>query len=298
MTGMPGDTTSDVDVIAGVQAEHGEGPSWDADAGALVWVDIMRGHVHRYHPDTGQDDVVDVGQPVGAAVPRAGGGLALALRDGFAVLDPGSGQMEMIALVEADNPDTRMNDGKCDSSGRFWAGTMALDARPGAGTLYRIGADHRAVKVLHGLTISNGLGWSPDDRTMYFIDTGSGGIDAFDYNASVGSLDQRRLLVTIPPEEGAPDGMAVDREGYLWVALWGGGAVHRYAPDGRRDRVIRLPVTQVTSCCFGGSALADLYITSSTYALSADELRQQPYAGRMFRYRPSVVGLPTQRFLA
>ena len=288
--------TSEVELVLDAHAELGEGPTWHAAESALVWVDITRRLVHRYTPATGRDESIDVGQHVGAAAPRAAGGLVLALRDGFGILDTATGRVEMIADIEADHPGNRMNDGKCDSAGRFWAGTMAYDNRPGAGALYRLETDHHVVKVLSDVTISNGIGWSPDDRLMYYIDTPTLGVDVFDYDAGTGSIERRRRLITIPPEAGSPDGMTVDSDGFLWVALWRGWAAHRYSPEGVLDRVVKLPVARVTSCVFGGPDLADLYITSASIELSPDALRDQPHAGGLFRSRPGVVGLPQHSF--
>ncbi len=277
-------------------AEHGEGPTWDAAAGRLIWVDLLRGIVHRLDPATGDDEPVQVGQPVGAAVPRAGGGLALAVRDGFALLDPGSERPRMVAEVEADTPSNRMNDGKCDSAGRFWAGTMALDSRPGAGALYRLDPDMTVTTTLSGVSISNGLGWSPDDRTMYYVDSGEQAIDAFDFDVKQGRVTNRRRLAAIEVEAGTPDGIAVDVAGCLWVALWGGGAVRRYSPAGDLLATVRLPATQLTSCTFGGPELRDIYVTSASSGLSAEERRRQPYAGVVFRVSVDVPGALAARF--
>ena len=172
----------------------------------------------------------------------------------------------MLAPVEADNSATRMNDGKCDRAGRFWAGTMAFDQRAhaGAGSLYRLDGSHTATHILPGVSVSNGLDWTLDDRQMYFIDTPTGGIDVFDFDAALGEISGRRRFVTIPPGHGAPDGMTLDAEGYLWVALWGGWAIRRYAPDGTLDREVRFPVSQVSCCAFGGPDFSDLYITTAT----------------------------------
>ena len=290
-------TVSDVELVVDAHAEVGEGPVWHAPQAVLIWVDITRNLVHRYKPSTGQNGTIDVGQPVGAAVARASGGLVLALRDGFGALDPTTGEVQIIAAVEADIPGNRMNDGAVDSAGRFWAGTMDFDERPGAGALYRLETDHQVVKILGDLTISNGIGWSLDDRTMYFIDSGSRQVTAFDYDAPTGAIANPRQLVAIPPQVGVLDGLAVDAEGYVWVALWGGWAVHRYTPSGALDRVVELPTALVSSCAFGGPDLADLYITTATRDLSPGERADQPQAGGLFRCRPGVTGLPSHSFL-
>lgn len=282
------------ELVLDAHAELGEGPIWDASTKTLLWVDLLRGQVHRFDPATRVDDCLELGQPVGAAAVRAAGGLVLALRDGFAV--KADGQLQWIADTERDKPQNRMNDGKCDPAGRFWAGTMALDSMPGAGSLYRLDPDHTVTRVLDGVTISNGLGWSPSNDTMYFIDTGQQGVDAFDYDHATGNVRNRRRLVDIPKDSGVPDGMAVDADGYLWVALCFGWAVHRYAPDGSLDQIVELPVSLVTSCAFGGPDLTDLYITSGRLGLSDEALREQPQAGALFRYRPGVAGLPPAQY--
>jgi sugar lactone lactonase YvrE len=190
-----------------------------------------------------------------------------------------------------------MNDGKCDPAGRFWAGTKDIEGRRPLGSLYRLDADLTLVAVLTGVTISNGLGWSPDHRSMYYIDSPSHGIDVFDFEMEDGGVSGRRRLVDMPLEWGLPDGMTVDEEGFLWVAFWGGSAVRRVAPDGHVVSVVTLPVSQVTSCAFGDDDLSDLYVTSARNGLGCDQLREQPYAGGLFRFRPEMPGLAEHPFL-
>lgn len=288
--------SADVELVLDARADLGEGPSWDADARRLIWVDITKGNVHRFDPETGRDEVVGVGQPVGAAVPTTSGGLALAVRDGFALVDPWTGRADRIAEVEADLPETMMNDGKCDPAGRFWAGTKDIEGHRPLGSLYRLDADRHLVRVLTGVTISNGLGWSLDGRTMYYIDSTTYGVDAFDFEPETGEVSNRRRLVDIPEEWGLPDGMTVDEEGSLWVAFWGGSAIRRIAPDGRLIDTVGFPVSQVTSCAFGSDDLSDLYVTSARDGLSSAQLRTEPHAGGLFRLRPRVRGLPQRPF--
>ncbi len=290
-----------VELVLDAHARVGEGPVWDDASGTLVWVDIMSHAVHRYDPATGQNRSLDVGQPVGAAVLRRdGNGLVLALRDGFGMLDEGSGQVRMLASVEADVPTNRMNDGKCDPTGRFWAGTMAFNPTPDApaGALYRLNPDLTVSRMLDGVILSNGLGWSPDGGRMYYVDSMTQGMDVFDFEPQAGSLANRQRLITIGPDEGLPDGMTVDAEGGLWLALHGSGSIRRYTPDGKLDRVVRVPPTMVTCCAFGGPDLSDLYITTMSLGLSEAARRAQPLAGALFRCRPGVRGLPASRFAA
>lgn len=288
--------TVPVDLIVDAHADVGEGPFWHPREGVLYWVDIVGSLVHRYDPASGDDTAIDVGQAVGAARPRASGGLVLAVRDGFAALDPATGRVEMLAEVEQDDPTNRMNDGACDSAGRFWAGTMSFSERQGAGSLYRLGTDHAVTKLLDNLTVSNGIGWSSDDRLMYYIDSATHRLDVFDYDPQAGTIANRRQLAAIDVAGAVPDGLTVDAEGYIWVAHWGGWAVHRYAPDGRLDRTVALPVSQVSACAFGGPDLRDLYITSASHSLSPDQLGREPHAGGLFRCRPGIAGVPTNSY--
>lgn len=283
-----------VEVVVALGARLAEGPVWDARSGRLVWVDVPARRIYLTDVGTGTSDVIEVPLHVGAVVPRAAGGFVAALQDGFWVV--GMGQPYPMTRIPEARPDLRFNDGKCDPTGRFWAGTMAYDAAPAAGALYRLDPDGRVTRVLDGVTISNGLAWSPDGGTMYYIDTPTQRIDAFTFVPSTGEIRDRRSVVHVPPELGAPDGMTVDADGGLWVALWGGGAVHRYR-DGQLDQVVRLPVSQPTSCAFGGVDLDELYVTSAWDGLSSTERRAQPFAGAVFRVRSGVRGMPPAVFV-
>ena len=285
-------------VALDARARLGEGPSWDPQTRRLLWVDITGQVAHRFDPTSGDDERFDVGQPVGAAVPATDGRLALAVSDGFAFLDPSSGEIERIADVEADLPDTMMNDAKCDAAGRLWAGTKdAVGSRP-IGSLYRLGADREPVRMLPGLTVSNGLGWNADGTTMYFIDSPTRRIDVFDFDLDAGGISNRRPLAEIPEAWGVPDGMTVDEEGFLWVAFWGGSAARRFDPSGALVTTVEFPVSQVSSCAFGGVELRDLYVTSARDGLSRRQLARQPLAGAVFRLRPGVAGQAPHPFVA
>ena len=286
----------EAEVVLAAQAELGEGPVWDRRTGQLLWVDILAGEVHRFEPVSGKDVKFVTGQPVGFVVPRASGGVVVGLRDGLAVVDGDWEHLEFLVEIEADDPGTRMNDGKCDPAGRLWAGTMDFGSGPGSGSLYRVNADWTVTKVLDGVSCSNGLGWSLDGRLMYYIDSGTNCVDVMDYDLVAGNVSDRRHFVRIADSEGTPDGMTVDSEGFLWVAIWGGSAVRRYAPDGTLERVVTLPASQTSSCEFGGSELADLYITSAYYELSLDQLALDPHAGALFRLKPDVIGRPSTQF--
>jgi sugar lactone lactonase YvrE len=275
---------------AAAPCDLGEGPIWDAARGDLIWVDIDLGLVHRRSPGRA-DETIDVGQPVGCAVPRARGGLALGLRDGFALLAAGGGEPDIVASVEANLHSTRMNDGACDSRGRFWAGTMSLTGDTRSGALYRLDPDLSVTRVLPGISISNGIGWSPDGSQLYHIDSPRRRVDLYEFDTAAGSIIDRRAVIPIDATLGTPDGLTVDAEGGLWVALWGGGAVLRFSPEGVLDRRLEIPATNVTSCCFGDPDLGTLYITTAARGAA-----HEPLAGALFAYRPGVVGLPATPF--
>ena len=288
--------TAELEIVMDAHAELGEGPSWDPQTRRLIWVDINAEDVHRFDPTSGHDERFEIGQPVGAAVPASDGRMALAVSDGFSFLDPVTGDLERIAHAEAHLQDTMMNDGKCDPEGRFWAGTKdAVGSRP-IGALYRLGPDRRPVEMLTGLTVSNGLGWNLDRTTMYFIDSPTRRVDMFDFDLETGEIANRRTLVEVPKYWGLPDGMTVDGEGFLWVAFWGGSAVRRFDPRGAVVSTIAFPVSQVTSCAFGGEDLSDLYVTTARGGLSEAQLAEEPLAGALFRIRPGVRGLHPHPF--
>ena len=223
----------EVEIVVDAHAVLGEGPIWNPVTERLVWVDIMRSEVHEFDPITSIDSVIQIGRHVGTVVPRQCGGLVCAVDDGFVAVDD-DGQVTRLAHVEADIPTNRMNDGKCDSSGRLWAGTMPYDTvSPGVGALYRLDPDLSVHTMLRGITVSNGISWSLDDTLMYYIDSPTRHVDVFDFDADLGTISNRRVLIDMTGEIGVPDGMTVDAEGYLWVAIAGRGQVRRYAPDGR-----------------------------------------------------------------
>ena len=285
-----------VDIACEARAPHGECPCWDPRDAALRWVDITDKTVHRFDPGTGLDVPVRLDVMPGALSPSRDRGLIMATNVGFLRLSS-DGSVETIALVENENDLTRMNDGKCDAQGRFFAGTIAFELTEKAGTLYRLDSDGAVSAVIRDVTVSNGMGWSPDARTFYYIDSFAYGIDAFDFDRDTGTVSRKRRLVDVERKYGLCDGMTVDSDGGLWVALFGGWALRRYRPDGSLDRELRLPVSQVTSCTFGGSDWRDLYITTASITergrLTEADLKRQPHAGAIFVARPGVQGLPT-----
>lgn len=287
-----------VSLTLDARCELGEGPIWDPDAQCLYFVDIERGRVHRFEPGTRVSRSYDVGTMVGAVGLGRGETLVLAVQRGFARLDLATGRVQSIADVHAGRTDLRMNDGKVDAAGRFWAGSMALDHGPRQGALYRLDGDGQVHTMVRDVSISNGIDWTDDGRRMYFIDTPTKSIDVFDVDPPTGTIANRRSLIRVPPDSGSPDGMTLDADGGLWVAFWGGSAVRRFTPEGALDREIRLPVTHPTSCAFGGPDLRDLYITSAMTALSPEERGRQPFAGGVLWCRPGVQGRPPNRFAA
>lgn len=287
----------EAELILDVRAELGEGPVWHPREQRLYWVDINAGLVHVHDPRGEPDAVYRVGQKVGAAVPRRSGGLMLATQAGLGAFDLSSQTFTLVAAPEKDLPDNRFNDGKCDPRGRFWAGTMSLIRKAGTGNLYCLDTDGTLRHVFGGVTTSNGLDWSPDQRTMYYIDTPTMQVAAFDYDAETGRIFNRRVIIAFPDGIGRPDGMTVDAEGLLWIAHWDGGRISRGDPaEGRLLQEIGLPVTRVTSCCFGGRNLDRLYITTARTGLTEDQLRDQPHAGSLFAVSPGVVGLPSHEY--
>ena len=270
-----------------------EGPRWDEERQELLWVDILGRRFHRaaVSADGGPESVrtTALDRHVGAVAPVAGGGYVLAAGQGFVFVDE-AGSVHELAQPEAGRADVRMNDGACDPQGRFWAGTMAYDESPGAGTLYRLELDGRCSTVLTGLTISNGIGWSPDGATMYLSDSGTGSVDAFDFDQVSGAISGRRTLVHIDRPGMAPDGLTVDEQGDIWVGLYGGWAVNRYGPDGSLRATVDIPVAQATSCAFGGAERRTLFVTTGRERLDEAALERQPDAGRVF----SVTGLDSR----
>jgi sugar lactone lactonase YvrE len=275
-------------------AALGEGPRWDAATGTLLWVDILGRRVHRYDPRTGRDSVQAVPGIVSLALPRSRGGVVIGLPDGLHLLD--GEHSPLMTGIEADRTDTRTNDGACDPAGRLWVGTMALDERSPVAALYRVDSHLGVTTVLTGTTISNGLGSSPSGREFYFIDSPTRRVDVFDHDPDTGALERRRPFAAVDVEGAVPDGLAVDAEGGVWVALHGGWGLRRYAPDGELAAIVELPVARVTSCCFGGNDLRDLYVTTRREGLSARELAAQPLAGALLRLDAGVAGLPTHAF--
>ncbi|MFG2548341.1 SMP-30/gluconolactonase/LRE family protein [Streptomyces sp. NPDC048581] len=252
------------EVAVRAEAELGEGPTWDPESGRLIWIDILGARIHTYDPVSGRRSVRTTPQHVGAVKPRVGGGLVLNLRDGVGLLDADDSFRWLRREAVAGR---RANDAAVAPDGSLWAGTMRYDEAPGGGTLSRLTGDGSAEVILDDVAVSNGTGWSPDGRLMYYIDSPTRRVDVFDHEG--GRAVNRRTFVTIEDGAGFPDGLTVDAEGCVWVALWEGAAVRRYTPAGELDRIVRLPVPRVTACAFAGPDLTDLYITTARVGLAS-----------------------------
>jgi sugar lactone lactonase YvrE len=281
--------TLEAELLADVRAGLGEGPAWDATNGALSWVDILAGSVHVCTAAGDELRAHAVGWEVGAALPAADGGFLLADAHGFTTLAEDGATAELLPLLAGD-PGMRFNDAKCDPAGRAFAGSMAEDSAPSSGTLYRLDGGPAATPVLGGLTVSNGIGWSPDRRTMWFADSAQPRITGFEYDIETGEVGPVRTVIDVRDTPGVPDGLCVDDDGCIWLALWDGQAVRRYTPDGRLDTEVRVPVKQVTSCAFGGPAMSTLYITSSRWNMDSAALRSEPAAGGIFAVETQTTG--------
>jgi sugar lactone lactonase YvrE len=282
----------EVEHVIAANCELGEGPLWHPDEQLLYWTDILNNRIHSLDPLTGQHSVYDIGLPVGSFGFRRQGGFILAAKDALAYWHPAKG-IEVVHKFPEIQGTARFNDGKVDPQGRFWAGWMSEDRQA---RLYRLDSQGNVAEMESGIEISNGLGWSPDQTRMYYTDTPTRTIRVYDFDPEMGEISGPRPFVHVPESTGYPDGLAVDAEGCVWSAMWGGWRVVRYTPDGEVDREIRLPVERVSSCSFGGPDLDELYITTAQQGMPASERRLQPQAGDIFRYRAGVRGLEVSFF--
>jgi sugar lactone lactonase YvrE len=283
-----------LEALPGLRALHPEGPLWDAATARLWWVDITGERVHCYDPESVQDSSWSTCGQAGGVVLGTTGDPVVATPEGLAALDRTTGAMELRVPVEQDRPDTRANDVKVDGRGRAWVGTMAYDKSPRRAALYRVDGD-RVTRVVDGLTISNGPAFDEPRGRLYLADTGICVVDVFDLDPETGGLSGRRRLADLRAEQIWPDGMAVDDDGMLWVAMGRAGAVHRYRPDGVLDGVVEVPTSNPTSVAFGGADGGDLYITTSWFDCEPHH-RAHPLAGAIFRCRPGVTGRPSPRY--
>ena len=274
------------------QATLGEGALWNPETKQLYWVDIEGRAFHVFDPATKQDRQFSTGARAGTVVPMHGGNVLLALQTGIHQLNMATGQLNL-RINPLTEPNLRFNDGKCDPAGRFWVGTFHMEQRPHAGTLYRLNCDGSLHVMLRGITNSNGIAWSLDQSTMYYIDTPTLTVQAFDYDNATGNIANPRVIISIFEGHGVPDGMTIDVEGKLWVALWGGGRVQRYDPGtGALLMAVEVPAPFTSSCAFGGPGLETLYITTARAGLTPGQQRQFPLSGDLFALEPGVRGVP------
>ncbi|MDH3737656.1 MAG: SMP-30/gluconolactonase/LRE family protein [Alphaproteobacteria bacterium] len=297
---------AEINDIIEVDSILGESPVWSAREKVLYWIDIKAPAIHRFDPTTRTNESWPVGQEIGSVALRRGGGLVAGLQDGLALIGPDMTTIEWITDPEPDQPMNRFNDGKCDRQGRFWSGTMfdpvgapaARIQREPVGVLYRLDHDHSCHAMDRGIQVSNGLAWSPDGSVMYFTNSPSKVIWAYDFDTATGDISGRRTFAEIPnvAGRGTGDGATVDAEGYYWSAEFMGGRLVRYAPDGTVDRTVELPVSRPTSCAFGGDDMSTLYVTTTVILLSETELAEQPHAGHLFALDVGVGGIPEAEF--
>lgn len=285
-----------VECIWPANALLGEAPFWDVDNAVLYWVDIDGCKVFRFTPSMDIREEFSQTHEVGCIVPRQSGGFVAGIDCGIAYADIDLAGFHVIAAPEKDIPGTRFNDGKCDRRGRLWVASADRNEREPLGALYRLENSGTIVREMTGIIVGNGFGWSLDDKTMYFTDTGVGTIFALDYDIETGQTENRRVFAQVDQTTGFPDGLTVDAEGFVWSAHWQGWRITRYDPDGRIDRVIDMPVPNVTSLAFGGKAFDRLYVTTARSTLSDQELREAPLSGGLFVVDAGVSGLPETCF--
>lgn len=283
----------EVKLVLDAKAQLGEGPIWHHELKQLYWIDIEGRQLFLYTPAVDELRNFPTQERIGTVVPIEGGGALVALQNGIHSMDLISGNMTLLANPLDTLPDMRFNDGKCDPVGRFWIGTMHLQTKQGAASLYVMDSRHHVKKVLDDVTISNGIIWSLDQKKMYYIDTPTNQVKAFDYDITTGDISSPRVIITIPEASGSPDGMTIDEEGMLWIGLYGGGAVGRFNPNtGELMQKIGVPALNVTACAFGGDLLETLYITTASIGMHDEQKKKYPFAGGLFAVKPGVKGIP------
>jgi sugar lactone lactonase YvrE len=287
------------ELVLDAHATLGEGPLWDARRGVLWWLDILAREVHAFHPATGVDRSWDVGAEVGASALDTDGRVLLGLPERLAAFHPADGSLTSVADLPAGPVPLRCNDCRPDPDGRLWLGRMAFDESEGAGSLIRVEVDGSVVTILDGLTCPNGMAWPAADGAFFFIDSPRRTVDRYAWDPLAGATGVAGPPVPVVdlatldlPPGAVPDGMAIDARDHLWLAVWGGGCLLRIAPDGRIEERVAMPVSQPTSCAFGGPGLDDLYVTSARVGLDAAALEHEPQAGGVFRLHPATPGRP------
>ena len=284
--------TKQAELVLDTQSTLGEGSIWNYKTGELMWVDIKKEILNVYNPATGYNKEMFTGQMIGTVVPTESGNALVALQNGIYHFNMETGAKKLLVDPEANLPDNRFNDGKCDPSGRFWAGTISTKGDREVAALYRFDPDTTIHKMVDKVSISNGIVWSADKTKMYYIDTPTQKVMAYDYDDATGEISNPEVAVNVPSELGSPDGMTIDENDNLWVALWGGSAVGCWNPEtGELIDKIEVPAKNITSCAFGDEDMGTLYITSAREATSKEELEKWPHAGGVFKYRPGVKGV-------
>ena len=269
--------------VTNIRCTLGEGPIWDSQNHVICWIDITAAKIHEYSPETNNVRTFTLTEMVGAVALTVNGNYIAALQNGFAFINRATAHISPIADPEKHLPNNRFNDGKCDPSGRFWAGSMSLSEETNAGSLYKLDHHLQIKKMIDGVTISNGMAWTADKKTFYFIDTPTQQVVKYDYDDATGSIKNKAAVIKIAEADGHPDGMTIDTEGMLWIAHWGGWQITRWDPvTSTLLLCIKMPVKNVTSCTFGGNKMSDLYITTARKDLSPSELQKQPLAGSLF----------------
>jgi len=290
--------SKEVELVIDSKSDLGEGAIWNSQTGELLWINITGKILNIYNPKTGNNKELFTGQMIGTVVPCSSDKVLVALQNGIFSLDPFTGTKVLIVDPEEDLSDNRFNDGKCDPAGRFWVGTMSTKDEKGAGSLYRLDKDSSIHKMIENVSISNGIVWSPDASKMYYIDTPTQQVKEYDYNNETGEISNPKVAVEISTELGSPDGMTIDADGNLWIALWGGSAVGCWNPEtGKLIRKIEVPAKNVTSCAFGDDDLGTLYITTARRNTTNEELKKYPEAGGVFKTIPGVKGVKANYFL-
>ena len=274
----------------------GESPTWNAQSGCLYWVDLRRPCLHRLHVASGETRTWPMPEVIGAVVSRRTGGVIVALKDGLHAFDPDSSQLFPLIKLEFDLPHNRLNDAKCDPAGRIWCGSMWDYGLHPTGSLYRVDTDLSVARIRSAVSIANAISFSPDGRSIYFADSRKGQIERASFDAHTGNVGSWSVLVESAAAPGIPDGATVDAEGFIWNARYKGGCIARFTPDGDLDRLIELPVSQPTSCAFGGPDLRTLFVSTATQKLSVAELMSQPLAGNLLALDVGVAGWPESAF--
>lgn len=283
---------TDIECIWPAETILGEAPFWHADEACLYWVDIDGRKIMRIDPASGNRECFVQAHEIGCIVPRRGGGFIAGLAPGLAYVDEAFTEIVFLAAPEVDLPETRFNDGKCDRRGRFWVASADRNETEPLGALYCLNGPGELIRAVPGVVTGNGMCWSPDSRTMYFTDTGVATIYAFDYDIDTGDLRNQRIFATVDENDGLPDGCTVDAEGFIWSAHWGGWRITRYDPNGGIDRVVEMPVPNVTSMAFGGTDLDRLFVTTARLGMTDQEIEDAPLSGGLFVVDVGVRGLP------